>query len=228
MQCVAYVRVSSKEQEREGFSIPAQISLLEDYATKNGLEVAKVFTENETAKKTGRKSFNEMLNFIKEKQINIMRKYCKRKTAVVYYRISKKARNDMRMQKKVCSEFCSEKNIRIIGEYVDDGFSGRTKKRPGLKKLIEEMDQKKADNVLVYKIDRLGRNFNLLNDLLETFEKKNVTFLSATQNFDSTPEGKFMLRIFMLLAEFESNVTSARTIDGLRASKQEELKIQRV
>lgn len=70
MKCVIYARVSSKEQEREGFSIPAQISLLEDYAIKNGLEVVRIFSESETAKKAGRKSFNEMLSFIKEKNIN--------------------------------------------------------------------------------------------------------------------------------------------------------------
>ena len=42
---VIYARVSTKEQEREGFSIPAQIKLLDDYALKNGLEVAREFTD---------------------------------------------------------------------------------------------------------------------------------------------------------------------------------------
>ena len=71
-QAVIYARVSTKEQEREGFSIPAQLELLKNYADKNGIFVVKVFKESETAKKAGRKAFNEMLNFIKEKNIKII------------------------------------------------------------------------------------------------------------------------------------------------------------
>src|SRR5579872_4058950 len=64
-QVVAYARVSSKEQEKEGFSIPAQIRLLQDYAKKSSLNIAKEFVDVETAKKSGRTSFNEMLAFVK-------------------------------------------------------------------------------------------------------------------------------------------------------------------
>ena len=67
---VAYARVSSKKQEDEGFSIPAQIKLLESYAKKNGIKIEQFFKESETAKRAGRKAFNEMLAFIKEKKIN--------------------------------------------------------------------------------------------------------------------------------------------------------------
>jgi site-specific DNA recombinase len=62
---VIYVRVSSKEQEREGFSIPAQKKLLKEYAQKNNLRIVKVFEEAETAKSTGRKQFSEMVEFLK-------------------------------------------------------------------------------------------------------------------------------------------------------------------
>jgi site-specific DNA recombinase len=64
LKAVIYVRVSSKEQEREGFSIPAQLSLLSEYALKEKLNVVKIFQEAETAKKSGRKGFENMLNFI--------------------------------------------------------------------------------------------------------------------------------------------------------------------
>ena len=69
---VGYGRVSSKRQEEEGFSIPAQIKLLNSYAEKNNIKLAKIFTESETAKKSGRKAFNEMLAFIKAHKINIV------------------------------------------------------------------------------------------------------------------------------------------------------------
>ncbi|MFH1892056.1 MAG: recombinase family protein [Candidatus Zixiibacteriota bacterium] len=65
-KAVAYVRVSSKEQEREGYSIPAQIKLLRKYAAANSLELVRVFQETETAKKVGRRRFNEMLAFLRD------------------------------------------------------------------------------------------------------------------------------------------------------------------
>lgn len=66
---VIYARVSSKEQEKEGFSIPAQIEYLKEYAEKNSFYIEKIFSESETAKRAGRKAFNEMLAYCKEKGI---------------------------------------------------------------------------------------------------------------------------------------------------------------
>jgi site-specific DNA recombinase len=64
--CVIYVRVSSREQEREGFSIPAQIELLQDYASRQGFKVVQIYKEVETAKASGRQQFNAMLAFLKK------------------------------------------------------------------------------------------------------------------------------------------------------------------
>ncbi len=72
-QAVIYARVSSREQEREGYSIPAQLKLLNEYAIKQDLKIAKEFTDNETAKKEGRTNFTEMIKFLKQnKNINII------------------------------------------------------------------------------------------------------------------------------------------------------------
>src|SRR3974377_627965 len=60
---VIYARVSSEDQEREGFSIPAQLKYLREYAGRNGFHVAQEFVDVETAKTTGRKKFGEMLAF---------------------------------------------------------------------------------------------------------------------------------------------------------------------
>ncbi len=62
---VLYARVSSKDQEREGFSIPAQQGLLRDYATKNAITVEREFVDVETAKRAGRTGFGEMIAFLK-------------------------------------------------------------------------------------------------------------------------------------------------------------------
>jgi DNA invertase Pin-like site-specific DNA recombinase len=66
---IGYGRVSSKKQEDEGFSIPAQVELMTEYARQKGLNIVKIFTESETAKRAGRKAFNEMLDYIKESGI---------------------------------------------------------------------------------------------------------------------------------------------------------------
>jgi DNA invertase Pin-like site-specific DNA recombinase len=64
-QAVIYARVSSKEQEKEGFSIPAQLKLLKEYAAANGFAVAQEYVDVETAKQTGRAAFGEMVAYLK-------------------------------------------------------------------------------------------------------------------------------------------------------------------
>ncbi len=61
-----YARVSSKEQEKEGFSIPAQLKLLREYAATQGLTVKVEYVDVETAKQTGRSAFGEMVAYLKE------------------------------------------------------------------------------------------------------------------------------------------------------------------
>ena len=60
---IIYARVSSKDQEREGFSIPAQLKFLREYALNNEFRIVREFVDVETAKTTGRKKFGEMLTF---------------------------------------------------------------------------------------------------------------------------------------------------------------------
>ena len=63
-QAVIYARVSSKEQEKEGFSIPAQLKLLKEYAAANGFTIAQEYVDVETAKQTGRAAFGEMIAYL--------------------------------------------------------------------------------------------------------------------------------------------------------------------
>ena len=65
-KAVSYARVSSKEQEKEGFSIPAQDRLLSDYASEGGFEIVQRFVDVETAKRAGRPQFIEMLRFLRK------------------------------------------------------------------------------------------------------------------------------------------------------------------
>lgn len=65
---IIYARVSSKEQEKEGFSIPSQLKLLKSYAQDKGFKVAREYVDIETAKKSGRKEFSEMVEFLKSER----------------------------------------------------------------------------------------------------------------------------------------------------------------
>jgi len=64
-RAVIYARVSSKEQEKEGYSIPAQIKLLKDYAAQEGISVTQEYIDVETAKTTGRAAFGEMVAYLR-------------------------------------------------------------------------------------------------------------------------------------------------------------------
>src|SRR6476469_3198490 len=64
-QAIIYARVSSKEQEKEGISIPAQLKLLKEYASANGFTIAEEYVDVETANQTGRAAFTEMLGYLK-------------------------------------------------------------------------------------------------------------------------------------------------------------------
>ena len=77
---VLYARVSSKEQEREGFSIPAQLKLLREYAARNGFTIGMEFVDIETAKSSGRHNFDEMVRFLRS--IGIAESYWSKKPIV--------------------------------------------------------------------------------------------------------------------------------------------------
>lgn len=72
MKAVAYVRVSSERQESEGFSIPAQKKLVQDYAKKKDFQIIKIFEESQSAKRSGRSEFEKMIVFMKKNKISIL------------------------------------------------------------------------------------------------------------------------------------------------------------
>lgn len=85
-----------------------------------------------------------------------------------------------------------------------------------MQELLEDIKQKKIDIILVYKIDRLTRSPKDFYQLIEIFEKYNVSFISITERFDtSTPAGRLLRNIMLTFAQFERELTSERTKDKL-------------
>jgi DNA invertase Pin-like site-specific DNA recombinase len=78
-----YARVSSKEQEKEGFSIPAQLKLLRDYAHGEDLAVVQEYVDVETAKQAGRSSFGDMVEYISASTRRLASSWWRRPTACI-------------------------------------------------------------------------------------------------------------------------------------------------
>ncbi len=108
-----------------------------------------------------------------------------------------------------------------LRDYYDDGgFTGGNMDRPALKRLLEEVDDGKIDCVVVYKVDRLSRSLLDFTKILERFEKKNVSFVSVTQQFNSsTSMGRLTLNVLLSFAQFEREVISERTRDKIAMAR---------
>ena len=109
----------------------------------------------------------------------------------------------------------------LIPEHYDDGgFSGGNMERPGLKRLLADIEEGRVDVVVVYKIDRLTRSLTDFARIVEIFEKSNVSFVSVTQSFNTTSSmGRLMLNVLLSFAQFEREVTGERIRDKIAASK---------
>ena len=106
--------------------------------------------------------------------------------------------------------------------YEDAGYSAADLNRPELQRLLNDIRRKKINIVLVYKIDRLTRSPKDFYQLIELFEKYNISFISITERFDtSTPAGRLLRNIMLIFAQFERELASERTKDKMlqRAKK---------
>ena len=110
--------------------------------------------------------------------------------------------------------------VLVPDRYDDGGFSGGNMNRPGLKRLLIDMQEGKIDVVIVYKIDRLTRSLLDFAQLIGLFDKHNVSFVSVTQQFNTTTSmGRLVLNILLSFAQFERELTGERIRDKVAASK---------
>lgn len=104
--------------------------------------------------------------------------------------------------------------------YDDGGFSGGTLERPGLKRLLADIEAGKVDIILLYKIDRLTRSLSDFAKIVEILDRKGASFVSITQSFNTTTSmGRLTLNMLLSFAQFEREVTGERIRDKIFASK---------
>ena len=132
--------------------------------------------------------------------------------------------NSLHAQREACEAYIasqrSEGWVLVRDQYDDGGVSGGTLERPGLKRLLADIDDGLVDVVVVYKIDRLSRSLMDFSKLVEVFDRNGVTFVSVTQSFNTTTSmGRLTLNILLSFAQFEREVTAERIRDRVRASR---------
>ena len=112
----------------------------------------------------------------------------------------------------------------IRHRYDDGGFSGGSTDRPALQQLIADIKAHKINIVVVYKVDRLTRSLADFAKLVELFDAHAVSFVSVTQQFNTTTSmGRLTLNVLLSFAQFEREVTAERIRDKIAASKRKGL-----
>ncbi len=104
--------------------------------------------------------------------------------------------------------------------YADGGLSGATMERPALQRLLADIAARLIDVVVVYKVDRLTRSLADFAKLIESFEAHGVSFVSVTQQFNTTTSmGRLTLNVLLSFAQFEREVAGERIRDKFAASR---------
>ena len=132
--------------------------------------------------------------------------------------------NSLHAQREACEAYVKSQvgeGWRVLPTIYDDGgFSGGNMDRPGLAKLLEDVDAGRVDTVVVYKVDRLTRSLPDFAKIVERLDGAGASFVSVTQAFNTTTSmGRLTLNVLLSFAQFEREVTGERIRDKIAASK---------
>src|SRR5262245_13528875 len=109
-----------------------------------------------------------------------------------------------------------------VHEYIDRGISGAKDRRPALDRLLADARRRRFDVLVVWRLDRLGRNLKHLVLLLEELQTLGTAFVSLGEGIDATtPAGKLQMHILAAIAEFERGRIVERVKAGLARAKKE-------
>jgi len=132
----------------------------------------------------------------------------------IYCRVSTKDQHADK-QEDICMDYCKRMGFEIFKVYTDV-CSGAKTQRVSFNELLKDLRLYKFNCVMVTKLDRMGRSLQHLLSIFEEFRIKGVNFIATTQNIDTTTaSGKLQLQIMGAFAEFERNIISERTKEGL-------------
>src|SRR5215210_702114 len=136
--------------------------------------------------------------------------------------------NSLHAQRDACEKFIASQRgegwLLVPDRYDDGGISGATLERPSLKRLLADIEAQRVDIVVIYKIDRRSRSLMDFSKLAEAFERHKASFVSVTQQFNTTTSmGRLTLNVLLSFAQFEREVIGERVRDKISASKKKGL-----
>lgn len=132
--------------------------------------------------------------------------------------------NSLHAQREACAAYIASQKHEgwtlLPDLYDDGGISGGTLERPALHQLMQDIDDGKVDQIVVYKIDRLTRSLADFAKLVDRLDAVGASFVSVTQSFNTaTSMGRLTLNVLLSFAQFEREVTAERIRDKIAASK---------
>lgn len=132
--------------------------------------------------------------------------------------------NSLDAQREACEAYIASQKHEgwelLPDHYDDGGISGGHLDRPALQRLMQAVDEKRVDQIVVYKIDRLTRSLADFAKLVDRLDAAETSFVSVTQSFNTaTSMGRLTLNMLLSFAQFEREVTAERIRDKIAASK---------
>jgi DNA invertase Pin-like site-specific DNA recombinase len=132
--------------------------------------------------------------------------------------------NSLEAQRDICSAYISSQRHRgwreIAARYDDGGQSGTNFERPALSRLMQDIETRQVEVVVVYKIDRLTRSLADFVRLIEVFDRHDIALVSISQAFDTSDSmGRMILNILLTFSQFERELIADRVRDNVRARK---------
>lgn len=132
--------------------------------------------------------------------------------------------NSLDAQREACDAYIksqASQGWKALPKYYDDAaFSGGTLDRPALQQLLADIDAGLIDVIVVYKIDRLTRSLADFAKLVEKFDRRSISFVAVTQQFNTTSSmGRLTLNVLLSFAQFERELASERVRDKVAASR---------
>ena len=143
------------------------------------------------------------------------------KTGVIYARYSSERQTEQSIEGQLrdCNEYAEKNDIRIVDTYIDRAMTGTNDKRTEFQRMLKDSALKAWDYVLVYKLDRFGRNKYEIAMNKHTLKLNGVKLLYAKENIPDTPEGIILESLLEEMAEYYSAELSQKVKRGMRETR---------
>lgn len=141
--------------------------------------------------------------------------------AIAYVRVSSDQQAEsglsLEHQQAKCRALATVNDYQLVDVIIDAGESAANLNRPGMARVLEMVEARQVEAVLIAKLDRLTRSVSDLSDLLRRFTRRHVALVSASESLNTeTAAGRMVVKMLGVVAEWEREAIGERTRDALR------------